>query len=146
MFKYYDLDTDFGMESPISLNEIDDSAQFYTFSAGEKKGKSNKIHNNHTPVLNIDLKALIHKEDIKVFAVNYKSIKRNPNCACSKYANNGVTHSVVKQAKVVRSSNRKPLRDRNSICSGNLRRDTCQSYKPISPFQRNLSLNLYKSD
>ena len=141
MFKNCDISTDFGMDSPISLNSIDDSKQFCTFSVGDPRVKSISIARVKVPILKIDLKALVVRDEIKVTSVNYKSIKRNENYSKTNKntkKNNTGGYSVIREAKNNVSVARKPLRDRNSAKPISSAATKVVTYKSLSPFQHTL--------
>ena len=140
MFTHYDLDKDFGMDSPISLNGIDNSEQFCTFSAGETISKYSKNKKNIVPILKINLKSLLDKEDIKVESVNYKAIKNNENYSKQNYDGKKVTNplSIIRQAKSIKNNSRKPLKDNNLNKVTSFSISKPRNHKGVSPFQRTI--------
>lgn len=131
MFQNPDFSLDFGMDSPISLNSIDESPQFRTFSSNG----TNKRLKNKVPVLKINLKALLDKEEIQVTTVKFSSIKRNENYS---KGNRGKikTSSIIRQAKNFKEPIRTPLRENNISKPVQLEASKVVKYKSLSPFQR----------
>ncbi|OMJ87183.1 hypothetical protein SteCoe_11106 [Stentor coeruleus] len=142
MFKNQNLYTDFGMNSPISLNEIDESAQFRTFSAGETKVKSSKINKKGIRVIRVDLSPLTAKENIHVISIGYNAIKQKENALQPTLSK---TPSESKQnickSNVKRNIPRQPLKDHVHVRLKSNQLVNNSAYKSLSPFQRQVTVN-----
>lgn len=142
MFKNQNLYTDFGMNSPISLNEIDESAQFRTFSAGETKAKPSKINKKGIRVIRIDLSPITTKENIHVISIGYNAMKQKENALQPTLSK---TSSETKQ-NICKSNNkrnipRQPLKDHANVKLKSNQLVSNAAYKSLSPFQRQVTVN-----
>lgn len=145
MFKSHYVEGDFGMNSPISLNEIDNSKQFCTFSSGETKVRSSKIYKKAVRVLRVDLRPVTAKDIIHVISVGYNEIKQKENSI-------QLTTSKIYQDK--KPSFRQFSSKKSIPKSGLQNRDHCKSiyfnqvsntsYKSLSPFQRPIAINAHR--
>jgi hypothetical protein len=136
MFKNYEIDTDFGMDSPISLNSIENLEQFRTFSHEETNKSKYKNKKRKVPVLNIKLKNLIDQKEITVVSMNFHSAKQKENIGNCAAVRKNPKYAVIKNAKELIRTSRSPFGDKNTA------KPSGTVYKSLSPFQRTLSRNV----
>ncbi|OMJ78666.1 hypothetical protein SteCoe_21472 [Stentor coeruleus] len=142
MFKNFSLETDCGMDSPISLNDIDNSEQFHTFSIGESNINPIKPTKLPIPVLRIDLTSLSKKEDIQVVSIGYKAIRRKENTTqFLAVKRKSVTSTVTRQVISKKNICRPPLQEKNTIKSYVAKPVETMKYKSLSPFVRQITVN-----
>lgn len=142
MFKNFSLETDCGMDSPISLNDIDNSEQFHTFSSGESHINPIKTNKVPIPVLRIDLTSLPKKEDIQVVSIGYKAMRRKENTThYLAVKRKSVNNPVIRQVKNKKTISRPPLQERNTGKSFVANSVGTMKYKSLSPFVRQITVN-----
>lgn len=130
---YSKYDSAFGMESPVSLNEIDGSEQFKTFSEGQRRTRDESSARKKIPVLKINLKSLIAKRMHKVIPIGSFGASQNIQ-----------RKSIIRQAKYANKLARQPFAEKNTLNTKITSKAIEFANKYRSPCKRKLSISLEK--